>query len=309
MCMVHQQTVRVFLRGGLGNQLFQYAAGFALSERIGSELIIDSSLLPIVPHGKNGVLHRPEEISSFRHKGIMVRDDESSMTRNQNFARLLQLERMVGDAFGSTALRLLGSVASETRDLRGHFSKLKIPARINSYCAHPDFFASSADALRAQIYSLSQPSEFFLTHELRVEKEQPIGIHLRLGDYQNLQHIYGRLTSNYFEKALLETSPNDERQNLWVFSDEPDKAKGILGKKFQNSFFVPSHALSRPLESLILLSKMNRKVLSNSTFSWWAAYLGHPKQVKTIFPRPMFAKGGPKEVEGYLLESWHQVDR
>lgn len=309
MCMVHQQSVRVFLRGGLGNQLFQYAAGFALAERTGAELVIDSSLLPKASHEKNGVLHRPEEISSFRHMGIIVRGDESSVTRNQNLARLLQFERMVGDAFGSSALRVLGSVASETRDLRNHFSKLKIPARINSYCAHPDFFASSADALRAQIYSLSQPSEFFLAHESRVDKEQPIGIHLRLGDYQNLQHIYGRLTSNYFEKALLEVSNKDEKQNLWVFSDEPDKAKGLLGKEFQNSYFVPSHTSSRPLEPLILLSQMKRKVLSNSTFSWWAAYLGHPKQVKTIFPRPMVAKGGPNEAEGFLLEGWHQVDR
>jgi hypothetical protein len=307
--MVHQQSVRVFLRGGLGNQLFQYAAGFALSERTGAELVIDSSLLPIVSHEKNGVLHRPEEISSFRHKGTIARDEETSVTRNQNFARLLQLERMVGDTFGSTALRILGSVASENRDLRGYFSKLKIPARINSYCAHPDFFASRADELRTQIYSLSQPSEFYLTHESRVENEQPIGLHFRLGDYQKLENIYGRLTSNYFEKALLETSHKDEKQNLWVFSDEPDKAKEILGIKFQNSYYVPSNASSRPLESLILLSKMKRKVLSNSTFSWWAAYLGHPKQVKTIFPRPMFARGGPKEAEGYLIEGWHQVDR
>jgi hypothetical protein len=306
MFMVHQKSVRVFLRGGLGNQLFQYAAGFALSVRIGSELVIDPRLLPIVSLEKNGVLHRPEEISSFRHKGIIVRDNEGSVTRNQNFARLLQLERMVGDAFGSTALSILGSVASESRDLRSHFSKLKIPARINSYCSHPDFFAPHANELRAQIYSLSQPSEFFLTHESRVEKEQPIGLHLRLGDYQNLENIYGRLTSKYFEKALLELS---HKQDLWIFSDEPDKAKNILGKKFQNSYFVPSHASSRPLEALILLSKMKRKVLSNSTFSWWAAYLGHPKQVKTIFPRPMFAKGGPTEAEGYLLEGWHQVDR
>jgi len=307
--MVHQKRVRVFLRGGLGNQLFQYAAGFALSERTGAELLIDSSLLPIVSHEKNGVLHRPEEISSFRHKGIITRDNESSVTRNQNFARLLQLERIVGDTFGSTALRLLGSVASETRDLRNHFSKLKTPARINSYCAHPDFFASRADELRAQIYSLSQPSEFFLTHESRVEKEQPIGLHLRLGDYQNLENIYGKLTSNYFEKALLETSHTHENQDLWVFSDEPDKAKEILGKKFLNAYFLPSHTLLRPLESLVLLSKMKRKILSNSTFSWWAAYLGNPRQETTIFPKPMFASSGPKEAEGYLIEGWQQVDR
>jgi hypothetical protein len=142
-----------------------------------------------------------------------------------------------------------------------------------------------------------------------VEKEQPIGLHLRLGDYQNLENIYGKLTSNYFEKALLEASNKNEKQNLWVFSDEPDKAKDILGRKFSNSYFLPSHTLSRPLESLILLSKMKRKVLSNSTFSWWAAYLGHLKQEKTIFPRPMFASGGPKESEGFLIEGWQQVDR
>jgi hypothetical protein len=307
--MVHQKNVRVFLRGGLGNQLFQYAAGLVLSERTGSELVIDPRLLPIVSHDKDGVIHRPEEISSFQHRGTIYRSPQNSVTRNQNFARLLQLERMVGDAFGTVALKILGSVASESRDLRGYFSTLKKPARINSYCGHPDFFSSNESDLRKQISALSNPSEFFLKNQARLDAEKPTGIHLRLGDYKNFENVYGKLTSKYFENGLVESSHDDTNHELWVFSDEPEKAKEVLGWRFRHAYYVPNYPSARPLESMILLSKMRRKVLSNSTFSWWAAFLGYPEQECTVFPRPMFGKDGPIEQEGFLLDGWHQIDR
>lgn len=299
----------MFLRGGLGNQLFQYAAGLALSKRISSSLIIDTSLLPEDSHEKDGVYLRPEEISSFRHEGTITRSKANSLTRTQSFARLLQLERMIGDAIGARALRILGSVASESRDLRGYFSNVRFPARINSYCSHPDYFSSIGNELRKQINSVSQPSEFFLDHEGRLEAEKPTGIHLRLGDYQNFNNLYGNLTADYFERSLNSLTSREDNANLWVFSDEPMRAKEILGRRFQDAYFVPNQKSSRPIESLILLSKMRTKVLSNSTFSWWAAYLGNCRQVKTVFPRPLFAQDGPKQIEGYLIEGWEQVDR
>jgi hypothetical protein len=216
---------------------------------------------------------------------------------------------MTGDALGAPALRILRSVSSESKDLRDYFSNLRRPARINSYCSHPDFFSLIGIELRQQIYSLSKPSAFYLDHVGRLESEEPLGIHLRLGDYQNFRNLYGDLTADYFERALNSLSPKNERRNLWVFSDEPEKAKEILGRRFHDAYFVPDQTSSRPLESLILLSKLRLKVLSNSTFSWWAAYLGHPHQVSTVFPRPLFAKDGPKQTDGYLLEGWQQVDR
>lgn len=308
--MVRQRSVRVYLRGGLGNQLFQYAAGLALSRRTGSGLILDASLLPSVSQEKDGVFHRPEEISSFSHEGSFEQGKKRPLfTRNRNFARLLQLERMTGDAFGAPALKILRSVASESRDLREYFSKIRVPARINSYCSHPDFFSPIEHDLRAQIFSLTKPSAFFLDHLGRLEIEDPTGIHLRLGDYQNLEYLYGNLTSDYFARALAALNPKNERRNVWVFSDEPKEAKKILGREFQDAYFLPNHTSSRPIEALVLLSKTRFKALSNSTFSWWSAYLGEPQQEKTIFPRPLFPQGGPRQTDGYLLEGWQQVDR
>ena len=300
----------MYLRGGLGNQLFQYAAGLALSRKTGSDLTLDTRLLPSESHEKDGVLHRPEEISSFNHQGSFARSKETHVfNRNQNFARLLQLERMTGDALGAPALRILRSVASESRDLRVYFASLRIPARINSYCSHPDFFSPIEHEIRAQIYSLTKPSAFYLDHLSRLEIEDPTGIHFRLGDYQNFQKLYGNLTADYFVRALSYLNPKNDRRKLWVFSDEPEKAKEILGREFQDAYFLPNHTSSRPIEALVLLSKTRLKVLSNSTFSWWSAYLGNPQQDKAVFPRPLFPEGGPKQADGYLLEGWQQVDR
>lgn len=297
------------MRGGLGNQLFQYAAGYALSRRANCNLVIDASLLPFVGSDISGVSHRPEEISSFSHQGKLVGQNLKPGIQNLNLARLLQLERAAGDLFGPVALRVLKSVASESRDLRSYFLSQRHPARINSYCSHQDYFSGYSDELIDQISSLSAPSDFFTTHLERLAQDKPIGLHFRLGDYRNLEHIYGTLTSNYFEGALATLEGANQANKLWVFSDEPLLAREKLGKKFQDAYFVPNDISSRPLESLLLLSKTTRKILSNSTFSWWAAYIGQADQVATIFPRPLSGRRGPKEIDGYLLEGWYQVDR
>jgi len=301
--------VTVYLRGGLGNQLFQYAAGVALSRRTKANLLIDARLLPLNEEQISGVSHRPEEISSFHHEGELVGRNLGQSFQSKNFARLLQLERAAGDVFGSAALRLLGSIAAERRDLLEFFLKRQKPARINSYCSHQDYFSDYAEEIIGQINSLVAPSSFYYTHLQRLAVEKPIGLHYRLGDYRNLQHIYGSLTAQYFESGLLTLGERYEGSKVWVFSDEPLVAREKLGLRFKDAYYVPNDSSSRPLESLLLLSKLTRKILSNSTFSWWAAYLGHSTQVATIFPRPLSGPVGPKETQRYLLDGWCQVDR
>ena len=69
--LAKSSEVSVFLRGGLGNQLFQYSAGLKISRMTGKKLILRTDLLPIQEDKIGGISRWPNQISEFSHLVIL----------------------------------------------------------------------------------------------------------------------------------------------------------------------------------------------------------------------------------------------
>lgn len=309
--MRERRELKVYLRGGLGNQLFQYSAGVALAKRLGSSLILETALLNThgYPGNKNGPAPRREEISSFLHSGKLAPTRFVNHHVHKSFVRLKQLERHLGDLCGPPLLGLFSILASESRDLREHFNAVAKANSINSYCSHPNFFANVVEQIQAEVTNVRQPSNFYLEASAELRHQSTIGIHIRLGDYKSLKHIYGELRVEYFKRALDLAKEVSGDGPVWVFSDEPIKARQILNEIVPSAKYIAPPMESRPIESLLLLSQMNSRVLSNSTFSWWSAWIAKSGPGLSIFPRPLHEKLSAPEAPGYLLPNWIQIGR
>lgn len=109
------------------------------------------------------------------------------------------------------------------------------------------------------------------------KKEGVAGIHVRLGDYLNLSHHWKSPDKDFIETALTELSPHIKR--LMVFSDEIDKAVEIIKTCKGSEQFEIIPMRGNEIGDIREMTACEELIMSCSSFSWWAAYLGENKKV------------------------------
>jgi hypothetical protein len=130
-------------------------------------------------------------------------------------------------------------------------------------------------------------------------------IHVRRGDYQNHKNTLGVLGEEYYKQLVKKFVRSASAERWLVFSDDAAFCKEAFLDHMPNGTWVlepPKE--SRSIESLVLMSLASHLAISNSTFSWWPAYLGKPKLV--VAPKPWYS--GLPEPEGLMPEGWTRMD-
>lgn len=249
-------SITVEMQGGLGNQLFGWAAGYALSKRLGLNLTLDISNL----------ISRPYELDAFKlSENIAI-----SKNKRLSTPRLLS-KRSV---FTETSFRY-------DRD----FEEIKRPKLIKGYFQSWKYFHSSREAIRSQL-SLKEESEDLRRLLEIVGEYRVLAVHVRRGDYVGLSNYHGLTSDGYFKNAieLMENFSNFEK--IMVFSDDIESARRMLPEA---NYFISSKELNSSPETITLMSRCESLIGSNSSFSWWAGFLTNDDSALRIFPRPWFA--------------------
>ena len=303
---------RVLLFGGLGNQLFQIAAGFALAQE--DEFVLDTSIID--------VLENPNWFNSFEelkghHQAVFMKPSKPSAIKLKmiNFA-----------------------IRISTNDLR----KIRFPrffvAFIRMYSILLQFFVFEgqkvfiARGLGVQDFDLDNLKGsvligYFQSHKL-IHAKSPnnvvekirlllgvldpretipgaVAIQLRLGDYDKNSNI-GVLDASYFRRALSIAADDFEIQSAVVFSDDMERALNYLEGSTRLELQNGEDSSSGPLATLISMSDFGYYIISNSTFAWWAASISsNTRQV--IAPTPWFS--GPNSPSDLIPPNWITVSR
>lgn len=130
-----------------------------------------------------------------------------------------------------------------------------------------------------KLFDIKVKTDIYNYYLSKIDKSaHAIAVSMRIGkDYiQNHWPIYGE---EYYSKALEKI----ERDNsvLFVFSDVIDSAKELFSDK-KNVVFVEQ---CNPTQQLSLMTKCDDYIISNSTFSWWGAFLGHKENRVICAPK------------------------
>ena len=273
--MKTKKTLQVFLRGGLGNQLFQYSTGMALAHEYQRELVIRGDLLPRAEDAIGGISRWPNQISEFHHSGKIETKNFQPLGKTNSFGKFMQLMRLSGDRL-PYLLPQIGWLASESAGPSLELRHKQISV-VNSYVPFKDLALRNRDKLRRELNQVRAPSKKFLEFSLEMQQSKPIAVHIRQGDYMNLSHIYGSVSLEFFELAIEEFRGSLELEHIWLFSDTPSTIpKDVLGFLKPERIIGPE-LLHRPLENMLLMSKASGFVAANSSFSWWSALLTQPK--------------------------------
>jgi len=121
-----------------------------------------------------------------------------------------------------------------------------------------------------------------------LKRENPIAIHMRFGDFLHpeIRKSLGEIDSGYYSQSLGNFRDDKSEHNLWIFTDDSNLALSKLYEAGINNFtFVSSFGLN-VLEEFALLALCDRKIISNSTFSWWASYVS-PTCARIVSPSPL----------------------
>ena len=304
--------MKVFLTGGLGNQLFQLAAAIEncdgeieLIAKIGKPRLTDkgdpevaSLLLPASvsiksPPMKFGRLtmkiiglnlrshFNPGKIEKYH---LWVYRTFGNIFISLLFKELLRLT--VGRDVGFTPIKKLG----KSDFLVGYFQSFK--------------YLSKSTLEKMSALNVLEPSETFLEYLRKLKGKRILVIHVRLGDYINEPTI-GTLSQEYYNRALAEFD-FAKIDLVLVFSDSPDLVSDYLPDKFSSYFEVVPNSLTSA-ETLTLMTVGSDFIISNSTFSWWGAMLSQNIDKKVVAPTPWFvAQDEPTDL---LPSSWIRVKR
>jgi hypothetical protein len=126
-----------------------------------------------------------------------------------------------------------------------------------------------------------------------------ISIHVRLGDYVNMQQYHPVMGSDYYQSALEEFS-NEYDPVYIVYSDNIEKCKEIFPEEFH---FVEGNS---DYVDMCMMSMCQHNVIANSSFSWWAAWLNDNPNKKVIAPKNWFgpAYDGINNTKDLYPQSW-----
>jgi hypothetical protein len=299
----------VVLGGGLGNQLFQLAAGLNVMGQ--GKLVLETGIL--TPGSQletelnrlhlpeNVIVQQKQNVSNFEKRliGFCIREGTKSHTLFIH--NLLELIASVGVSvvrkriFNVFVNRGIGfdhrlTTVRNNALLVGYFQCYEWPAKVIT-TLHKSFFGLSVNHSNMDYYK-NMPREFNL-------------LHVRLGDYMN-ENSFGIPGIKYFSQALeyLYSNVSDAREkDLVVFSDSPDLLNGFIDADILENSHIHDGGNLSPIETLNLMSKAKNFIISNSTFSWWAAYLSNDENRTVIAPKPWFS--GVASPKALIPTEWH----
>jgi len=282
---VELTVIVVTMMGGLGNQMFQYAAGRAVSLRSGRRLVLDRTLLPSgdPPYVRDFLLHELPIDRSVRTFGRSIGSMAGAGRRSQFF--VADVRAVLRGALRRWTITEPQGGVRDLRELPDHL------AILYGYWQSPAYFDDFAPKLRRELQPPIAKDSSVARLLRRLEQHEVIAVHARRGDYATIDHItrvFGTLDGDHFVRMANRVAEQCDRPAMVVLCEDTDWAKEHLRFDAPTFYAEEASALS-PVEGMALLSRSRHHVLSNSSFSWWGAWLAdHPEQT-VIAPRRWFA--------------------
>ena len=262
---------------GLGNQMFQYAYARALKEKgIDVRLDMDKSFDDMFAKYKNHA-QRNNSIQNFR---LSIPSIEMSQYEKYNYIKQDTAVRKAVFWLGSHSL------------LRYRFYEEKVQAysaksaRIRGNCYVKGWFQSEQyfKNIRAILLKEFMPrKKICISKRIKeaLESPQSVSVHIRRGDYVRIRQELGRA---YFRQAIEYMKQVYTDPVFLIFSDDLAWVKRNMEINGRYCY-VNDEGRLKDYEELFIMSRCRSNIISNSTFSWWAAWLNPNKEKTVIAPR------------------------
>jgi hypothetical protein len=271
--------IRIILRGRTGNILFQYALGRVLAAKHGVPLVLGAHWynregwaevshllkLPLKAEVARGGLPCSIAARAFRKAS------------RKHFWEYLDLTTLREDPF------------DQSFDAR--FTEAAADCVLYGYFQSPRYFETMALELRTEINGLLTQGAGASCPQSVIQKlTQPnsIAVHVRRGDFLRIP-AFTVCDETYYRHSMREMRARIGGARFFIFSDDPAWCRATFTDP-DTELINPGGAAANPLHDLHLMSLASHHIIANSSYSWWAAWLGDKPGQQVIMPERWYAK-------------------
>jgi len=267
--------------GGLGNQMFQYAAGRRLACKLNVPLKLD---LTWYDKGLPGITPRSYSLAPFSINAEPATDKEIASLHEPQVNGIRRYINSVNPCYRKTCIRDL--------DFRFDPDILGLPDNIylEGYWQSEKYFCDIVSIIRSDFTVRMAADNKNREVASIINESNAVSIHIRRGDYVVDDKIAAKHVScsnDYYKRAVELVITQVDRTHFFVFSDDPAWAR--------NNFTIPlattlvdHNGPELAHEDLRLMRMCKHHVIANSSFSWWGAWLGNNPDKMVIAPRRWF---------------------
>jgi hypothetical protein len=271
----------VKLMGGLGNQLFQYAAARSLSVRLKTVLKLDLSFLE---GDQPGDTPRSFALGHFAINAVKASRWETTLMsgKGANFLESVIARRL-------HKIRGFTSYRENQFQVNPAFFSLSDNVHLEGFWQSECYFADFRDTIREEFTVKTPLIGKNLEAAEVIRAVNAVSLHVRRGDYvtnEKTRAYHYVCDAAYYRKAEELLTQRLESPHFFVFSDDPEWVVGNLKLRHPTTYIDYNGAA--PHEDLRLMSLCRHHVIANSSFSWWGAWLSTGSDKLVVAPGRWF---------------------
>jgi len=268
--------------GGLGNQLFQYAAARRLALLNQCSLVVDHHWFD---HPRAGETPRRLELTRFSVAMRLATPYELLRwtPMRSRWARYLK------------PLMPLKLIREKGYGVNHNLFSATSNSYLTGFWQSEAYFADIRHQLLKELNPVAPPGPEDLVMMEQILKSDSISVHVRRGDYVTLSSAsayHGLCTLDYYRKAISYISERIDNPSLFIFSDDPEWTRANLQSPIP-TYYVDHNSPELAFQDLRLMSLCQHHILANSSFSWWGAWLSNESDGIVIAPERWYAVDRP----------------
>ncbi len=287
--------VQVFLRGGLGNQMFQYAAGLAVARQCGTSVVLDTTYVSD---------RTPRPQFAYRTYALDIFKLHERFTTLSRCARALPIPGLwlglniflmkVRERAGGVTIIKERTEHDFDQSIFDTAQAAKGAVVLWGRWQTEKYFADIAREVRAA-FQFNYPMRgeaLAIANAMDEAGFTSVSVHVRRGDFvsmKNVEALHGKMDLSYYDRAAKYIAERVERPHFFIFSDDVAWCRGHLKLPYPMTLVPAEAAGPNDAFHLELMSRCKHNIVANSTFSWWGAWLNVNDKKIIVAPKQWYA--------------------
>lgn len=289
---------------GLGNQMFQYAYAFALGKRMKKgnvKIYLDMRENEVSPFDRKR-FSRPLKIDDFNITLPIAKDHE---LKHWNYIKQKTFFQRRVNTLSEKGFWKYRIFVEDEFNFQKEYLKIKDNSYVVGWFQHYQYFERYRNELLKE-FVLKEAWETPRQIRELMESRQVISIHVRRGDYVTnpvVRKSIGLCGKEYYLKAVDFFKRQVKEPYFLIFTNDEKWVVENISNNLSCTI-VSNHFGLTDVQEMLLMSQCNHNIISNSTFSWWGAWLNIHEDKIVVAPRRWFRD---KKRDNIAMRNWIQI--